>query len=99
MGERHLCKLEVAGSIPAGGSMARVRKDNKSWKASGIYKKDFQAQPEEAKHNSKKNTRKWCKGVVGVKHIYALYMQDVVCKMFFRHYKCEKCGKKFLRSK
>ncbi|AXG66221.1 hypothetical protein SEA_ANNADREAMY_124 [Streptomyces phage Annadreamy] len=37
----------------------------------------------------KKNTKKWCKGVVGRKHTLALFNKY----SFSRNYKCIKCGK------
>ncbi|AXH68826.1 hypothetical protein SEA_COMRADE_133 [Streptomyces phage Comrade] len=38
-----------------------------------------------------KNTKKWCKGVVGRKHTLALYNKYT----FTHNYKCLKCGKEF----
>lgn len=48
--------------------MARVKKDKKSYRAEGIWKRDFVLPPEETKHQSKKDTKKWCKGKVGREH-------------------------------
>ena len=53
--------------------MARLAEDTSSWKASGIQRRDFRSTingPEVQRTNgSKKNTRRWCKGVEGREHV------------------------------
>lgn len=75
--------------------MARVKRDHTGWRSSGIWKKDFTAKPEEARHSSKKNVRKWCKGKVGIKHSYEESFKTIY-KNKFKTYKCNKCGKEQL---
>lgn len=54
--------------------MGRIKKDHSNWKTMGLWKR-FQypkVEEESKKPKSKKNTKKWCKGKVGVKHDYKL---------------------------
>ena len=48
----------------------RIRENSDSWRACGILKRDFKHDHSEpiAKFHSNKNTHKWCRGKVGVKH-------------------------------
>lgn len=51
----------------------RIKQDKSNWQASAIMKRDFRhdsSQPSQTKIRSKKDTRKWCKGRVGVEHDY-----------------------------
>lgn len=53
--------------------MARISDDDSSWKASGVQHRDFRHThngPEVSSRAKKKNTRKWCKGVVGREHTF-----------------------------
>jgi len=67
----------------------RIKENSDSWRASGILKRDFKHDHSEpiAKFRSSKNTHKWCRGKVGVKH-------DVIWRVekgFFGKYKTGKC--------
>ena len=68
----------------------RIKENSDSWRASGILKRDFKNDHSDpiARFHSRKNTLKWCRGKVGVKH-------DVVWRIekgFFGHaYKTGKC--------
>lgn len=46
----------------------RLKEDNSSWRASSILRKVVPLPDEPKKPSSRKNTRKWCKGVVGREH-------------------------------
>jgi hypothetical protein len=53
----------------------RLAEDMTSWKSSGIIARDFRHShngPEISKAPKKKNTKKWCKGKIGVKHELAI---------------------------
>lgn len=81
--------------------MAKISHGGNTWRSEGLVKK-YKAQAsfdtENSKHKSKKNTRKWCKGKVGVEH---------ELRRYFWHYgweskrtnwirsKCIVCGKEF----
>ena len=55
--------------------MARLKRDNSSWRAHGLYKKYQEPsikEPSTAKR-SKKDTNKWCRGKVGKPHIWHRY--------------------------
>jgi hypothetical protein len=47
----------------------RLSKDTTSWKAQGLLVKQ-KPLPEQPVHRSKKDTKKWCKGIVGREHDY-----------------------------
>ncbi len=66
----------------------------KDWKGSKNFRRSARnySEPDEIRRGaSKKNTRKWCKGVVGRKHTLALYNKYT----FAHNYKCLSCGKEF----
>jgi hypothetical protein len=70
------------------------------WKVSGLEHRDFQHShdgPEVAKPRARKNTRKWCKGKVGVEHV--LTMSHSHWKNFrFCLNVCQNCGKEIYTS-
>jgi len=85
--------------------MGRLKKDHSNYKTSGLWKKYQYPKIEETPRRGKKskNTRKWCKGKVGVKHDYELvqkhdWMKIPVCKKCKKQdyrgvlYKCKKTG-------
>jgi hypothetical protein len=51
------------------GIAMRIKETKDNWKASNILRK-LATPPEQVKHQSHKNTKKWCKGKVGVEHDY-----------------------------
>lgn len=63
----------------------------KDWKLSKNFKRSARnyTESDSIKRNGRKNTRKWCKGVVGRKHTMVLY--NKYSGLFYR--KCVKCGK------
>jgi len=63
----------------------------KDWKGSKNFRRSARNYTESdgIRRGSKKNTRKWCKGVVGRKHTLALFNKY----SFSHNYKCIKCGK------
>ena len=50
----------------------RLRKDKSSWHASGVIARDARAtktpEPSPTPHKSRKDTKRWCKGIVGREH-------------------------------
>lgn len=77
--------------------MARVRKDKGSYRASGIFKKDFKEYPEKAKHSSKKDKKRWCKGRVGIVHVYTMHLHSEMLGMKLVEFICDVCGRKVWR--
>lgn len=78
--------------------MAKLSGDDTSWKAEGLrrrYREDLIPRPEH-RGSRKKNTKKWCKGVVGREHIFKM-----VAPVRFKSWspdryavdKCQRCGK------
>lgn len=74
--------------------MATLKDDDGSWQADSVKRKMFRQskeQPEQSKKRSKKNTRKWCKGVVGREHDFEWQIyrgwQDWKVQV------CNNCGK------
>ena len=73
--------------------MATLSEDDSSWKASGVRRRDFRHSHDgpEVSGPKRKNTRKWCKGVVGREHSFVVTSVG----RFGNHLidKCEVCGK------
>lgn len=67
----------------------------KDWHGSKEFRRSARNYSEtdtiERASSKSKNTKKWCKGVVGRKHTLALYNKYT----FTHNYKCLKCGKEF----
>lgn len=49
----------------------RLKENNDNWRASNVVRKQAEA-PQQPHYKSKKDTKRWCKGKVGVKHEYDL---------------------------
>lgn len=53
----------------------KISHDDDSWNASGVKRRDFRhdhSSPEIPRHKGKKkNTKKWCKGKIGVRHKFS----------------------------
>lgn len=81
--------------------MARIKKDKTNYGGRKQYADAFKIPPEEAKHSSRKNTRKWCRGRVGIKHLWALVkVGDWGAKHglgVLETWQCATCSKKSLR--
>lgn len=82
--------------------MARVSRDDDSWKASGVKRRDERqdsSTPEVSRKGKKKNTRRWCKGVEGRKHDYEIgvgmkrYQFDQSQPAKWVIDRCRNCGK------
>lgn len=83
--------------------MARVSRDDDSWKASGVKRRDERqdsSTPEVSRRKGKKkNTRRWCKGVEGRKHDYEIgvgmkrYQFDQSQPAKWVIDRCRNCGK------
>lgn len=76
----------------------RIKKDDSSWRASGILVRDERwdkSTPEVPKHkgNKKKNTRKWCKGKVGIEHVPHI-VEFEYYTAYFIYDVCKNCGKR-----
>ncbi len=65
----------------------------KDWKLSKNFKRSARnfTEPDKITRNTRKNTRKWCKGKEGRKHTLALYNKYT----WTHNYKCLVCGKEF----
>lgn len=77
----------------------RLKEDTTSWKAQGLKIK-LKLIPAAPKHHAKKNTRKWCKGKVGVEHDYELQIPPNESKTIagFRMVPiCKNCGRQDYR--
>lgn len=71
----------------------RLKEDTSNYRASNVLRK-VKELPEEPRLHKKKNTHRWCKGKVGVEHVYVL-VESYKSRWFsFKVYKCENCGKK-----
>lgn len=58
--------------------MARLKRDNSSWHAHGLYKKYQEPRVVErpaSKRLKKRNTNLWCRGKVGVEHSWHIYQK------------------------
>ena len=82
--------------------MARLKRDHSGWHSYGLYKK-YQSpavdEPAPKPRVKKKDTNKWCRGKVGVKHDYHRF--EKLPRSFERDWawiyvdlKCINCGKK-----
>ncbi len=78
--------------------MARVSKDDTSWKAGNVKRRDKRSVisgPEVVKHQSSKDTRRWCRGKKGVPHTPEWKNKNSFSgKLLWRIKTCAKCGKK-----
>lgn len=74
----------------------RLKEDTSSWHSSSIIKRDFRHNPEVAsrKPRSKKDTKRWCRGKVGVKHVFQLIERAEFKVFAWNTNKCVNCGKK-----
>jgi hypothetical protein len=77
----------------------RLKEDNTSWNASSILKRDFRHDHSENKmlFRSHKNTKKWCRGKVGVEHVTAWHKHTWLFGEVMYVGKCKNCGKKFFK--
>lgn len=75
----------------------RLSRDSSSWRAQGLARK-YKECPDSPVKATRKNTKKWCKGKVGVLHDLDLIKTDRFNwwrEMLWVHWKCANCGKKF----
>lgn len=60
--------------------MATLSEDGDSWRASGVKRRDFRrakdAPEVPGSRGRRKNTKKWCKGIVGRKHDVRTYVEN-----------------------
>lgn len=75
----------------------RLKEDNSSWNASNVKRKVAQL-PDEPVRRSKKNTRRWCKGRVGVEHDYQWNVLPWIGTLKQRLKVCVNCGKQDYRT-
>lgn len=77
--------------------MGRLKKDHTGWRTSGLWTKYQKPNVGDDTFNTikskYKNTRKWCKGKVGVEHNYQLVERHEGWLSFCQS-KCVSCGKK-----
>jgi hypothetical protein len=70
----------------------RLKEDKSNWKASNILRK-IALLPDEPRTHKKKSTRKWCKGVVGIKHDYQKATKPFIPGYIIDISKCARCTK------
>ena len=72
-----------------------IKENSDSWRTSGILKRDFKHDHSEpiTKFYSSKNTRKWCRGKVGVKHDVVWRAEEGFFGYKYKTGKCLHCGK------
>ena len=85
--------------------MARISDDASSWKAGGVQHRDFRHThngPEvPTRKGGRKNTRRWCKGIVGREHTIEVGIAAPRWNLFRSGApiwivdKCTTCGKEF----
>lgn len=81
--------------------MAKISHGADTWRSEGLakkYKEQASFETLKNKHKSKKNTRKWCKGKVGVQHDlirYFKYYGWTSKRSKYIQCRCKVCGKEF----
>lgn len=73
----------------------RLKEDSSNYNAESVKRKEFRHSPvsyEVVKRKSKKDTKRWCKGVIGVEHEWEKITPRNVYKGM-RLNVCRKCGK------
>lgn len=83
--------------------MARLKKDHSNWSSSGLYLKYQHPKIEHTVRikNKKKNTKKWCRGKVGVEHQlvrYFHYINGLRRRSNWIRTRCDKCRKEFFHA-
>lgn len=82
----------------------RLKEDSSSYKAESVKRKEFRHSPVEEsvkKRISKKDTRKWCKGIEGREHKWEMRRpkNETIWRVPFRRLNvCKNCGKQDYRS-
>lgn len=71
----------------------RLKEDTSNYRASALLRK-VKPLPDEPHFHKKKDTRRWCKGKVGVEHAFELIEHHKSRWFSFKIYKCTNCGKK-----
>lgn len=72
----------------------RLKEDKSNWKASNIIRKT-RLWLDEAKHiGRRKNTRKWCRGKVGIAHQFVTTESHKLWNLVWHIERCRGCGKK-----
>ncbi len=74
----------------------RLKEDTSSWAASGVIKRDFRHDPSlvaDKPHSSKKDTKRWCKGKVGVEHEWENIIPPNDSLAFRKFDICKNCGR------
>lgn len=73
----------------------RLKEDASSWAANGIVRHDFRHDPNQPSrpHKARKDTKRWCKGKVGVKHSFVLIKRYKLHTLMWSTSRCVNCGK------
>jgi hypothetical protein len=75
----------------------RLKEDKNSWQASNILRKILPL-PTVFAHRPHKNTRRWCKGVVGREHRYKIVERQVILESWiYVRRQCRRCGRKEIK--
>lgn len=80
--------------------MGRIKKDHSGWRTSGLWKKfqypKIEDDEEVSRVHKKKNTKKWCRGKVGIKHVKEKVSETKGFLSFsWTEYRCTNCNKRF----
>lgn len=72
----------------------RLKEDTSSWRSSGIVKRDFRHDHSDMpqRTRNKKDTTHWCRGKIGVEHVWRRYLRGWHYK--YIEAKCMNCGKR-----
>lgn len=78
----------------------RLKEDKKSWRVSAILKRDFKhdsSEPSRIRYRSKKDTKRWCRGKVGIEHDYRIKEKKKFLDWSWETHVCSKCKRKEIK--
>lgn len=70
----------------------RIKRDKTNWNATSIIKRDVRHSHDEPRVSlkSKKDTKRWCRGKVGVEHVWERYAKYYKMFIYTRCINCKK---------
>lgn len=74
--------------------MGRLKKEHGGYRTSGLWEKYKPLGETVRKPRAKKDTKKWCRGKVGVKHQFYTVEEHTGCRYIWIQGRCVNCGKK-----
>jgi hypothetical protein len=78
--------------------MGRIKKDHTGYTTMSLWKKyKYPEVFEKLKPKTKKDTKRWCRGKVGVEHDYDLTeeYESVTFGRILQTFRCRQCGRKY----